>query len=63
MSIQCFKTLEGLLFYCKPWWAVLARQMAPNDNNLETSEYVESPTQADPFEGFNRAMWNLNCSI
>jgi phospholipid-binding lipoprotein MlaA len=31
-----------------------------NDNNLETSEYVEESHPNDPFEGFNRAMWDIN---
>ncbi len=31
-----------------------------NDDNLETSEYVEESHPNDPFEGFNRAMWDIN---
>ena len=29
-------------------------------DNLETSEYVEESHPNDPFEGFNRAMWDIN---
>lgn len=60
MSV-CVLRLSSLLFIAS---LTVGCSSAPdestNDDNLETSEYVEESHPNDPFEGFNRAMWDIN---
>lgn len=60
MSISVLR-LSSLLFIAS---LTVGCSSAPdesfNDDNFETSEYVEESHPNDPFEGFNRAMWDIN---
>ena len=60
MSISVLR-LSCLLFIAS---LTVGCSSVPSESNtgdtLETSEYVEESHPNDPFEGFNRAMWDIN---
>ena len=59
MSISVLR-LSSLLFIASLTVGCSSAPDESNNDNLETPEYVEESHPNDPFEGFNRAMWNIN---